>query len=223
MRGEELGDRSQESGVRREGLWGLYAVTDPGLVPREALPEAVAAAIRGGARVVQHRDKTATEAERLGTARRLAEVCRRAGVLFIVNDDARLAAEVGADGVHLGRDDAALEEARALLGPGALIGVSCYADLERARRAAAAGADYVAFGRFFPSRTKPDAVPAPLQLLGQAKRALGLPVVAIGGITPENGAALITAGADMLAVVHGLFGQPDIEAAARHFTQLFEE
>ena len=207
--------------MRSEGLRGLYAVTDPGLVARETLPEAVAAAIRGGARVVQYRDKTATEAERVGTARLLAEICRRAGVLFIVNDDPGLAAKVGADGVHLGREDAALEEARALLGAEAIIGVSCYADLDRARRAATSGADYVAFGRFFPSRTKPDAVPAHPELLGQAKKELGLPVVAIGGITPENGAALLVAGADMLAVVHGLFGQPDIEAAARRFTRLF--
>ena len=207
--------------TKADRLRGLYAVTDPGLVPREALGEAVAAAIRGGARIVQYRDKTATEGERLGTARRLAEVCRRAGVLFIVNDDPGLAAEVGADGVHLGREDAAMEEARALLGAEAVIGVSCYADLERARRAAAAGADYVAFGRFFPSRTKPDAAQATPDLLEQARRELDLPVVAIGGITPENGAALISAGADMLAVVHALFGQPNIEAAARRFTRLF--
>ncbi|HEB98838.1 MAG TPA: thiamine phosphate synthase [Thiotrichales bacterium] len=207
--------------TKADRLRGLYAVTDPGLVPREALGEAVAAAIRGGARIVQYRDKTATEGERLGTARRLAEVCRRAGVLFIVNDDPGLAAEVGADGVHLGREDAAMEEARALLGAEAVIGVSCYTDLERARRAAAAGADYVAFGRFFPSRTKPDAAQATPDLLEQARRELDLPVVAIGGITPENGAALISAGADMLAVVHALFGQPNIEAAARRFTRLF--
>ncbi len=207
--------------TKADRLRGLYAVTDPGLVPRETVGKAVAAAIRGGARVVQYRDKTATGGERLGTARRLAEVCRRAGVLFIVNDDPGLAAEVGADGVHLGREDAAMEEARALLGAEAVIGVSCYTDLERARRAAAAGADYVAFGRFFPSRTKPDAAQATPDLLEQARRELDLPVVAIGGITPENGAALISAGADMLAVVHALFGQPDIEAAARRFTRLF--
>ncbi|MAT65105.1 MAG: hypothetical protein CMN57_05635 [Gammaproteobacteria bacterium] len=132
-----------------------------------------------------------------------------------------MAAAAGAHGVHLGRDDAAVTAARERLGPRAIIGVSCYNELDRARQAARLGADYVAFGRFFPSRTKPQAVQAEPALLTAARRELGLPLVAIGGITPENGGLLLAAGADMLAVIHGVFGAADIEAAARGYTALF--
>jgi thiamine-phosphate pyrophosphorylase len=128
---------------------------------------------------------------------------------------------VEADGVHLGRDDSALRRARRLLGPSAIIGVSCYDRLGRARAAQSAGADYLAFGRFFPSRSKPQAVPAGLELLRAARRELYLPLVAIGGITPENGRALVCAGADMLAVIHGVFGQEQPARAAGAFDRCF--
>ena len=141
---------------------------------------------------------------------------------LIVNDDVALAAAVEAAGVHLGHNDAAPAAARDLLGPRAIIGVSCYNRLDLALAARDQGADYVAFGSFFPSSTKPLAVRADIDLLRRARRELRLPLVAIGGITPENGAVLVGAGADMLAVVTGVFGAPDPQAAARAYARLFD-
>ncbi len=203
-----------------KALRGLYAIT-PADLRGEALYRAVEAALAGGARILQYRDKSHDQPRRLAEARALAGLCRRHGALFIINDDPALAQVTGADGVHLGRDDATLEAARALLGPRAVIGVSCYDDFGRARRAAAAGADYVAFGAFYPSPTKPGAVRADPALLARARRELACPVVAIGGITPENAQPLITAGAAMVALIQGLFGAPDITAAARRIQGLF--
>ncbi|ROR34793.1 thiamine phosphate synthase [Inmirania thermothiophila] len=203
-------------------LCGLYVLTDGALTPGARLLPAVAAAIRGGARLVQYRDKGGDARRRLEEATALAALCRRAGVPLVVNDDPALARAAGAAGVHLGADDPDPAEARRLLGPQALVGVSCYDSLARAEEAAAAGADYVAFGSFFPSRTKPAARRAPPALLQRARARLALPLVAIGGITPDNGAALVAAGADLLAVVHGVFGAADIEAAARRYAALFE-
>lgn len=198
---------------------GLYAVTD-GAAEGDALLEAVEQALRGGAAVVQYRDKQGGPQSR-GDAAALAALCREFAVPFLINDDVALASRAGADGVHLGRDDRPPAEAREVLGRGALIGVSCYNQLARAVAAEAAGVDYVAFGRFFPSRTKPSAVQAEVSLLREARRVLTVPVVAIGGITPDNGAELVQAGADALAVIHGLFGQQDVNAAARRFQALF--
>ena len=152
----------------------------------------------------------------------LRTACREAGVPFIVNDDARLARQVGADGVHLGEHDAAVAEARALLGDDALIGASCYDDLGRARDAAASGADYIAFGAFFPSPTKPNARRASTDLLRDSA-ALGLPRVAIGGITLDNARALVDAGADLVAVISGVFDAPDPIRAARAYLSCFED
>lgn len=202
-------------------LFGLYALTDPGLTPGGRLRGAVDAAIRGGARLVQYRDKSADRERRRHEVEALLELCRGHGVPLIINDDLELAAAVGADGVHLGRDDAQPAAARVSLGPRALIGVSCYDSLPHAVTAAQAGADYVAFGSFFPSATKPGAARAPVELLTQARRKLSVPICAIGGITPENGGALLAAGADMLAAIQGLFGVSDIEAAACAYTGLF--
>jgi thiamine-phosphate pyrophosphorylase len=202
-------------------MHGLYVITDAALTPGDALIPAVAAALRGGARVVQYRDKSTDAQRRAEQAAALVALCAQYGALLIVNDDVELAAAVGAAGVHLGRDDPDMHAARRRLGATAIIGVSCYNQLTRAEAAAAQGADYVAFGRFFPSRTKPDAVAASPELLAAARRTLDLPLVAIGGITPDNGAQLLAAGADLLAVIHGVFGQPDIEAAARRFAALF--
>lgn len=199
---------------------GLYAVSDA-RASGPALAEQVEQALRGGAAVVQYRDKSADAAQRSRDAKALLRLCRDYSAVFLVNDDVALAHRIGADGVHLGRSDATLAEARAALGKDAIIGVSCYDQLVRAVEAQAAGADYVAFGRFFPSHTKPGAVPADIELLRQAKRRLTIPVVAIGGITPQNGAALVEAGADALAVIHGLFGQADVAAAARRYAALY--
>jgi thiamine-phosphate pyrophosphorylase len=202
-------------------LSGLYVVTDATLQPPDELIRRVELAIDGGAALVQYRDKSTDAARRLRQAHALAALCRTRDVALIINDDVQLALDSGADGVHLGREDAAPAEARQRLGPGRLIGVSCYAQWPRAREAIAQGADYIAFGRYFASRTKPLAEQANLDLIRRAKRQLPLPVAAIGGITPDNGAALIEAGADMLAVVQGVFAAEDCRQAARAYAALF--
>ena len=198
---------------------GLYAITDG---PRDDLLAACEAAIDGGAVLLQYRDKTDDATRRLAEARALAELCARRRIALIVNDDIDLALASGAMGVHLGEDDGDIASARAKLGPCAIVGVSCYDSLERAERARAQGADYVAFGSFFPSPTKPHARRPPVDLLARACARIGLPVVAIGGITPANGAALVEAGAHALAVVSGVFAQPDVQAAARRYAALFD-
>lgn len=202
-------------------LRGLYALADTELTPGPRLVPAVEAAIRGGARLVQYRDKSRDAARREREARGLLELCRGHGVPLIVNDDVELALLLGADGVHLGKDDADPATARVRLGPRTLIGISCYDSLERAVAAAQAGADYVAFGSFFPSGTKPHAARAPAGLLADARRRLSIPLCAIGGITPGNGGELVKAGADMLAVIRGLFGAEDVAAAAKAYARLF--
>lgn len=199
-------------------LRGLYFVTPDAPAGRA---ERVAAALRGGARIVQYRDKSGTEADRLQDARGILERCREAGALFIVNDNIGLCATLAADGVHLGEDDAGIAEARDRLGPECLIGASCYNDLDRARRAVAAGADYVAFGAFHPSPTKPQARRAGLELLRAARRELDVPICAIGGITPDNAAPIVAAGADMIAVIQGIADAPDPEGAARALQSLY--
>lgn len=150
----------------------------------------------------------------------LRSACKDAGVTLLINDDAALAAELGADGVHLGEHDGDIASARRLLGDDAIIGASCYDDIERARRLAAEGASYLAFGAFFPSPTKPNARRASLQLLRDSAH-LGLPRVAIGGITPDNAPSLVDAGADLVAVISGVFDAPDPVAAARAYLSLF--
>jgi thiamine-phosphate pyrophosphorylase len=202
-------------------LRGLYAITPAHPRVGSPLPAQVEEAIVGGARLIQYRNKGRDGAARLADARGLLAVCREHGIPLIINDDLELATAVGADGIHLGRDDPDPRQARQRLGPDAIIGVSCYDELECAREAQHAGADYAAFGSFFASATKPRAVPAAPDLLRRARRELSLPLVAIGGITPENGGPLIAAGADMLAVVEGVFGQPDIRAAALAYNRLF--
>lgn len=201
---------------------GLYAIADSELIAARDLAAQVDAAIAGGAVLVQYRDKSADAVERISRARLLLSCCRAHQVPLLINDDVALAAAIGADGVHLGRDDAMLSTAREQLGPHAILGVSCYNLLPRAIAAAEAGADYVAFGRFFPSRTKPHAVQADMDLLRRAKQRLDIPLVAIGGISAENGAALVEAGADLLAAIHGVFGQADVKTAARRIAELFD-
>ena len=171
---------------------------------------------------VQLRAKGLDRQVLMAAGQRLRSVCREADVAFIVNDDPGLARELDADGVHLGEDDASVDDARRLLGDAAIIGVSCYDDLARARRLASEGADYLAFGAFFPSPTKPHARRASMQLLGDSG-ALGLPRVAIGGITPENGGPLVAAGADLLAVISGVFDAADPVAAARAYLSCFKD
>lgn len=204
-------------------LRGLYAITDSDLLPPDRLVDAVSHAIAGGAALVQYRDKSSPPQLRRAQAIALQTLCESRGVPLIINDDLDLAVHCGAAGVHLGRDDPDPAAARERLGPRAIIGVSCYADLDRARAAATAGADYLAFGRFFPSSTKPGATPADPDLLRAARQEFALPLCAIGGITASNAPLLLEAGAGLLAVIHGLFGQPDVRAAAARFQALFRE
>lgn len=200
---------------------GIYALTFE-TADTEHLLRQVEAALAGGVAAVQYRDKSGDVARRHEQASELVALCRRFGAPLIVNDDLRLADLAGADGVHLGRDDGSLREARIILGPGKFIGASCYQNLDLARAAQAAGADYVAFGSFFASRTKPDAPRASLDLLRDAAPLIQVPLVAIGGITPVNAPSLLDAGADSLAVLSALFDTPDVRIAAHDLNQLFE-
>ncbi len=195
---------------------GLYALTPADWSPAKLLP-AVDAALAGGVRLLQYRAKPAPDPD---VARELLKACHRAGAALLINDDAELAAIIKAHGVHLGRDDVEPKKARELLGDEAIIGVSCYDDLDRARHLADSGPDYLAFGSLFASPTKPDAVNCPPDVL-TAARELGLPVTAIGGITLDNARIAIDAGADLLAVITDLFNAEDIEQRARQYQELF--
>lgn len=205
-------------------LRGLYAITDNHLLAEGKLLPWVDAALAGGARVLQYRDKSADPVRRFEEALQLRSLCDYYGATLIINDDLPLAAELRV-GLHLGRDDGCLREARKQLGANAIIGATCHAELEFAAQAEAAGASYVAFGRFFQSVTKPGAPQATPVLLEQARQRFSLPIVAIGGVTLHNAPQLIGAGASMLAVVNGLFAAPsasEVERRARGFTELFQ-
>jgi len=199
---------------------GLYALT-PDLLDTDELIARVTAAIAGGAAALQYRNKIASPPLRRAQALALRDLCAARGTIFIVNDDVNLAYAVDADGVHLGRDDVPLPRARQRLGSTAIIGASCYDSLERAAAAVAGGADYVAFGSFFPSTIKPDAVRVEAALLTAAKVRWNVATVAIGGITPATAPALIAAGADALAVITAVFDAPDVTAAAKAFRDAF--
>jgi thiamine-phosphate pyrophosphorylase len=198
---------------------GLYAIT-PDETDTAELLRKVRLALLGGARVLQYRNKIADAAMRLEQARALRELTHEFSVPLIINDDVILAQQVDADGVHLGSADGSVIVVRTLLGRGKLIGVSCYNRLELAHEAVRQGANYVAFGSFFASTVKPGAVAASPELLRQARREIAVPLVAIGGITVPNGAQLLEAGADALAVISAVFGAADIQDAARQFSIL---
>lgn len=199
---------------------GLYAITDANLMPAAHFADLAEQALAGGAKVLQYRDKSTDHTKRLAQAQNLHQLCVQYGMPLIINDDVELCAQVGAEGVHLGEDDVDFVQARQRLGEKVIIGVSCYNNLARAQCMRAAGADYVAFGSFFPSTIKPQARVAKIDLLRQAKQQLDCPIVAIGGITAQNGAALCEAGADALAVISAVFGAEDVATAARAFTGL---
>lgn len=201
---------------------GLYAIT-PDEYDTAGLLRKVRLVLRGGARVLQYRNKSAAAALRREHAVALRDLTREFGAQLIVNDDAELARQIDADGVHLGGEDGSIARARALLGGEKIIGVSCYNRLALAREAVRQGADYVAFGSFFASTVKPQAVAATPELLREARHELAVPIVAIGGITAGNGVQLIEAGADALAVISAVFSAPDVEGAAREFSNLFEQ
>lgn len=201
-------------------LSGLYVITDPHL--NDDLIEATRQALEGGARLVQYRNQPADARTRFLQVRELIGLCHDHGARLIVNDETTLAKATGADGVHLESENADAAAARELLGPDKLVGVSCHGSLEQARKAVAAGADHVSFGRFFASHTKPDAEAAAIDILAQAAD-LGVPLVAIGGITLDNAPQLLTAGADVLAVIHSIFASDDISTTCRQFISLCEE
>jgi thiamine-phosphate pyrophosphorylase len=200
---------------------GLYAIT-PDIADTAELVSRVDAVLGAGAAWLQYRNKRASVALRTEQARALLACCRAHRVPLIINDHVALAAEIGADGVHLGGDDGDIIAARERLGPDALIGASCYGEPDRARIAAACGASYVAFGAFHPSPTKPDARRADPAVLASTAT-LGLPRVAIGGVTPANAGALVRAGADLVAVISGVFDAPDPRAAVRAYLDAFQE
>jgi len=203
----------------QEMMRGLYAIT-PDTADNDLLARKVEQALGAGVAMLQYRNKIISKDKRLLQAKALAPLARGYGVPFIVNDDLEIALAVGANGVHLGRDDGDLAAARAKLA-GKILGASCYNDLASAKAAVRAGADYVAFGSVFASPTKPGAARAPLELFGQAK-SLGVPLAAIGGITLDNAASAIAAGADLLAVISDLFDAPDIAQRASQYRKLFQ-
>ncbi len=196
---------------------GLYIITDHSL-PDQQIINTTKVALNSGANVVQLRHKTSASVQSL--ALELLSLCRQSQVPLIINDDPQLAVQIGADGVHLGKDDADIEQARELLGKQAIIGVSCYNSLPFALQAQSQGANYVAFGRFFSSASKPHATPADINLLSNARSQINIPIVAIGGITPANAGQLVTAGADCLAVIQGIYGHHDPQLATRNYLNI---
>ena len=197
---------------------GVYAITQTDEKSSEIIIEQVLAAIKGGVSVIQYRDKNPDDVVYL--AKELLAICQHHQIPLIINDNADLARQIGADGVHIGKDDGGIAAARKILGPDAIIGLSCYDNINTALQAQANGVDYVAFGRFFPSSSKPLASPAHCETLRQAKQQINIPIVAIGGILPENGKQLLDAGADVLAVIGGLFDH-NVEQSAKAYLKLF--
>lgn len=201
---------------------GLYVITDCNRLDSQMMLDRTEKILETGISVLQYRDKTDDQARHFDMALTLREMCDRTATMFVINDDIRLAYDTGADGVHLGKDDSPFDEARSLLGVNAIIGISCYNDIQAARRAQTQGADYIAFGAFYQTRTKTGTVEASPSLLTKAKAELSIPVVAIGGITPDNGYALIEAGADMLAVISSVYDTDDPGQVVSTFNALFQ-
>lgn len=205
---------------KNNNLKGLYAITDPALMSSDLIGQ-TEQAISAGINILQYRNKTAPTSLQEQEAKTLALLCKKNNVLFIINDNVELAIKVNADGVHLGQKDTHIQQAREQLGENKIIGVTCHDQLELALTAQQQGADYVAFGRFFNSLTKPSASPAELSLLTEAHKLISIPIVAIGGITHQTAPLLLEQGVDMLAVIHGLFGQANIVNATQKFVKLF--
>ena len=206
-----------------EKLKGLYVITDQQLIAEEDFSESVEAALQGGARIIQYRDKSNKQNKRLQQASLLRALCERYHATCIINDDLELAKAVNAHGLHLGKDDLSLTDARQVLGKNTIIGVSCYNDLNRAIDAANNNADYVAFGAIFPSTTKPEASIAGLDIITQARQQLSIPICTIGGITQENIQQVIQQGADMAAVINAVFSSNDIRQSSKALSRLFHD
>jgi len=208
---------------QHEKIHGLYAITDQYLLAAKKFSVKVQQALEGGARVIQYRDKSKHHQKRLDQASVVVEICKFHGATSIINDDVELAKMVGADGVHLGAEDDELSFARDELGDDKIIGISCYGDLSLAEQAEQGSADYVAFGRLFPSPTKPQAPVAGLDVLIEAKNKLKIPVVAIGGINLDNLPAVLATKVDSIAIISGVFGQENINKAAQQFSKAFKK
>lgn len=202
-------------------LTGLYAITDQQLITENRFTAAIESALLGGASIIQYRDKSANQQKRLQQATIVCSLCQQYQAISIINDDIELAKAVNADGVHLGKDDHALIAARQQLGDNAIIGISCYNDISLARKAETNSADYVAFGAIFSSPSKPEAIVSGLDIIKQARQQLSIPICTIGGITQHNIQSVIQHGADMTAIISGLFSAEDIEQTARKLTQHF--
>ncbi len=200
---------------------GLYAITDTTNYSSQIMLAKTDEILRAGAMILQYRNKQADENTRITEATQLYDLCQQYSVPLIINDDISLAISIGADGIHLGKSDSSIADARERLGNNTIIGCSCYNDLDRANNAVNEGADYIAFGAFFPSPTKPDAVHATPELIMKTKQEHDITVVAIGGITSENGQSLIDAGADMLAVISGLYASTSPFNTATKYVNLF--
>ena len=201
-------------------LKGLYAITDATLMG-DNLISMTEQAILGGITILQYRNKTASMAQQEQEALELATLCKKNNILFLINDNVELAIKVDADGVHLGQSDSNIQQARKQLGD-KIIGITCHNDIQLAQLAQKQGADYVAFGRFYTSQTKPSACPAELSVLSEAKKNISIPIAAIGGITVETAAILLNQGADMLAVIQGIFAQDDVFAASQQFVEIID-
>ncbi|MBF8302538.1 MAG: Thiamine-phosphate synthase [Candidatus Dadabacteria bacterium] len=203
-------------------LKGLYVITDQKLIPRDRFIETVEKAIRGGAKIIQLREKDTPEEEIIRLGKELLKITRRYGIPLIINDSPKLAMEIGADGVHLGKDDTEISEARKILGGEAITGVSCYGDIERGLQAEKEGADYLAFGTPFFTPTKPDRKTTPFEILKEAKRRIKtIPIFAIGGITKGNAKSVLETGVDGIAVITAVFSSPNPEEAARNLADFF--
>ena len=202
-------------------LNGLYAITDENLITEDNFRLSVESALQGGSKIIQYRDKSNDQKKRFQQASLLRALCTEYDAICLINDDIKLAESVGADGIHLGKDDVTISRARQVLGNNCIIGISCYNELDLAIEAEKNHADYVAFGAMFSSSTKPEARSAKLELISQAKQKLSIPVCAIGGITEKNIHQLIQQGADMTAVINGLFASNDIKKMASRLSQYF--
>ena len=205
----------------KEKLKGLYAITDQQLITEENFRASIEATLQGGTRIIQYRDKSDKQNKRLQQASLLRALCHQYHAICIINDDIELARAVNAHGVHLGKDDLSLTMARQMLGENAIIGVSCYNDLDRAMAAENNKADYVAFGAIFSSTTKPEANVAGLNIITKAKQQLSIPICTIGGITQENIQQVIQQGADMAAVISGIFSAENIKQSTAALSQFF--
>ncbi|MCH8534376.1 MAG: thiamine phosphate synthase [Flavobacteriaceae bacterium] len=200
-------------------LKGIYAITDEILTPNTSIVSQVEAALKGGARIIQLRNKSAQDKDLIKTATQLQALCVKHKATFFINDRVELAQKIGADGVHIGYSDLGVKETRELISPTVLIGVSCYGDIERAKQAIKDGADYVAFGAFYPSKTKPKAAVVDFKVIAQAKKELGVPVCVIGGINEDNIKEIAAYQPDMFSLVSDIFEAKNIQEKVQKLTQ----